>query len=85
MNPCKHGIIVTDCFSCAACDKEKIEDLAGKIQFLLNSYTPSKVTFQYMFPDKDVWIVRPNDRCGECLQRLNEGKHFKGCPNKEKK
>ncbi|HEC65470.1 MAG TPA: hypothetical protein ENI23_09255 [bacterium] len=61
MNPCKHGIIVTDCFSCAACDKKKIQDLTNKVQYLLDAYIPNKTIFQYMFPDGDVWIVRPKE------------------------
>ena len=49
---------------------EKIQDLTDKVQYLLDS-SPSKKTFQYMFPDGDVWIVRP-EGCHFCEAKTLE-------------
>ena len=56
-------------------------DLTKKVQYLLNVFYPTVNTTQYMFPDGDVWIVRPQHCCEKCLNRLREGEHLERCPN----
>jgi len=57
---------------------EKIQELTEKVQHVLNTFYPERVTCQYMFPDGDVWIVRP-EMCHFCEAKTLETQRLPIC------